>query len=595
MRSTLCVLALVSVALLGYWCPAAADVSYVYDDLGRLHRVFDGQGEGATYVYDAVGNILQILRHSESEVRPSVTPASYRSAPGHETVVTIRGTFLGGAELTSPTPDVAVTIVGAARDTEVTARIMVAPTAAVGVVTLSLATPAGVAGVPVTIAGLTAVSGPAHVIRGASTTLTFTANTDLAGLRLTTDRPEIEIGGARVEGASVTAVFTAPLDAALNPVTISFALPDISFTTAIPVGGISVEPPSGGIGKEVAAVIRSFGVDLTGGTVSSTSEHLTFSDVRTSPDQIAVSISIAATAPPGPVRLLVNTPAGSRHQASFTLIEAPLVPFGIVNLSPPPGTPSASRTAPIAIQFSEPIQRATVTSQSLRVTDGDGSTVVGTLTVLPDGATVRFTAAVPFASVTAVHVAVTTGIVSQGGATLPEDRTYAFTTAGNELFVDGTRGDDATGDASSASPFASIGRAMSVASAGALVSVAAGAYPEQVAVPTRVTLQGAGTNQTILAGTDATDRVVTATSGAAILSLGVAGGSTGIFADQLPLTIGGVAVTGQSRRGIDIATTDGVTATGALVIVGTTVGGTAESLISVCCDTVGDITLSGLL
>ncbi len=41
---------------------AHADVSYTYDDLGRIKSVHSASGEVAEYVYDAVGNILQVRR-----------------------------------------------------------------------------------------------------------------------------------------------------------------------------------------------------------------------------------------------------------------------------------------------------------------------------------------------------------------------------------------------------------------------------------------------------------------------------------------------------------------------------------------------------
>ena len=37
---------------------AVADqAQYIYDDLGQLSQVIDGQGNVATYTYDAVGNL----------------------------------------------------------------------------------------------------------------------------------------------------------------------------------------------------------------------------------------------------------------------------------------------------------------------------------------------------------------------------------------------------------------------------------------------------------------------------------------------------------------------------------------------------------
>ena len=44
---------------------AVADqAQYIYDDLGSLSQVIDGQGNVATYTYDAVGNLLSITRNA---------------------------------------------------------------------------------------------------------------------------------------------------------------------------------------------------------------------------------------------------------------------------------------------------------------------------------------------------------------------------------------------------------------------------------------------------------------------------------------------------------------------------------------------------
>jgi YD repeat-containing protein len=63
-------------------------IQYVYDDLNRLSKVIDSTGEVAEYVYDAVGNILEIRRSTLAGlVIIDFTPS--RGAVG--TVVTIQG------------------------------------------------------------------------------------------------------------------------------------------------------------------------------------------------------------------------------------------------------------------------------------------------------------------------------------------------------------------------------------------------------------------------------------------------------------------------------------------------------------------------
>src|SRR5438093_7145271 len=49
--------------------PAHADVSYTYDDLGRVKTVRSASGEVAEYVYDSVGNIVEVRRIGSGELR----------------------------------------------------------------------------------------------------------------------------------------------------------------------------------------------------------------------------------------------------------------------------------------------------------------------------------------------------------------------------------------------------------------------------------------------------------------------------------------------------------------------------------------------
>ena len=81
--------------------PAAADVVYLYDSLGRLVRVIDQNGQAGTYVYDGVGNLLQVLRQSgvpqDQTSLASVGPPA--AAQGGQVTLTFTGTNLVGASL----------------------------------------------------------------------------------------------------------------------------------------------------------------------------------------------------------------------------------------------------------------------------------------------------------------------------------------------------------------------------------------------------------------------------------------------------------------------------------------------------------------
>ena len=90
----------------------AQEVRYIYDDLNRLIGVVDPQGNAAEYVYDAVGNMLQIKRFT---VDPTANVSISLVIPSKGTVGTSvqlfgkgfsadpaqdRVTFSGGASAT---------------------------------------------------------------------------------------------------------------------------------------------------------------------------------------------------------------------------------------------------------------------------------------------------------------------------------------------------------------------------------------------------------------------------------------------------------------------------------------------------------------
>ena len=82
-------------------------INYVYDDLGRLIRVIDENGNAATYHYDAVGNLLRITRETgvpTTAVVSAVSPSSWNR--GTNTAVTISGYNLYCSSVTAETAGV---------------------------------------------------------------------------------------------------------------------------------------------------------------------------------------------------------------------------------------------------------------------------------------------------------------------------------------------------------------------------------------------------------------------------------------------------------------------------------------------------------
>ena len=84
------VLAVVVVLVLAISTPSrAGDISYVYDDAGRLLAVIDPASDTAIYAYDAVGNLTGITRQASSTL--AIFQFTPFSGPGG-TAVTIYGT-----------------------------------------------------------------------------------------------------------------------------------------------------------------------------------------------------------------------------------------------------------------------------------------------------------------------------------------------------------------------------------------------------------------------------------------------------------------------------------------------------------------------
>ena len=84
-------------------------INYVYDDLGRLVRVIDENGNAATYHYDVVGNLLRITRETGVPTTPvvsAVSPSSWNR--GTNTTVAIAGYNLFCSSVTAETPGVAL-------------------------------------------------------------------------------------------------------------------------------------------------------------------------------------------------------------------------------------------------------------------------------------------------------------------------------------------------------------------------------------------------------------------------------------------------------------------------------------------------------
>jgi YD repeat-containing protein len=165
-------------------------IQYFYDDLGRLIMVIDADGNAAEYVYDAVGNILEIKRLTFSGLAilnftPSQGPVGTRvtlqgqgfSATPSENTVSFNGT--GAAVLSATQTSLVVTV---------------PPGATTGPIA-------------VTVAGNTATSDRRFSVLPTPEITSVMPSVALAGSVL----PNLRVQGRHLEGATLTFVSAKPL------------------------------------------------------------------------------------------------------------------------------------------------------------------------------------------------------------------------------------------------------------------------------------------------------------------------------------------------------------------------------------------------
>ncbi len=140
--------------LVGFLLPAvvqAGQAKYVYDELGRLIRVVNEQGDVAIYNYDSVGNLLSIQRTTSSNLQPvinSITPSLF--GRGTQIGVTLTGQFFLSGILTTDNPNITVSNAIVTDDT-VSATFATSLTSATGTFNVTLTTSFGSASVPIVV------------------------------------------------------------------------------------------------------------------------------------------------------------------------------------------------------------------------------------------------------------------------------------------------------------------------------------------------------------------------------------------------------------------------------------------------------------
>ena len=130
----------------------AGEERYDYDALGRLVRVIDEQGRVTEYVYDAAGNILQVIVSGAGSAQPPAvsasTPASIRR--GETKAVQITGTGLANAHVSTPDPGLDISGLQVTA-TQITFSLTATLAATLGARTISISSASGSTSVQITV------------------------------------------------------------------------------------------------------------------------------------------------------------------------------------------------------------------------------------------------------------------------------------------------------------------------------------------------------------------------------------------------------------------------------------------------------------
>lgn len=190
---------------LPFLASAQSNITYVYDDLGRLVAVIDPSGDTARYYYDAVGNLLSITRASSSQV--SVLYFSPAKGPVG-TQVTIYGTSFS----TTPSQNtvqfngIAATVVSSTA-TQIVATVPSSATTGAISVTAPAGSATSATSFTVTAdAGQPTISNVSPVVGAAGTAVTITGtNFDTAPA---SNKPKFNIFASVVSAATTTSLST---------------------------------------------------------------------------------------------------------------------------------------------------------------------------------------------------------------------------------------------------------------------------------------------------------------------------------------------------------------------------------------------------
>ncbi len=369
---SLTLLAALLVLALAASSASAQEIRYLYDDLGRLVGVVDQQGNAAEYVYDAVGNILQIKRFT---VDPAAAVAITLVSPNRGTVGTTVQIFGRGFSATPGQNQVAFNGVAAPVLAASTGSLTTQVPAGATTGFITVTTPLGTATSPepfTVLQGFAVVPTQADVALGGA--LGFQATLDGTPTTAVTWRVNGTVGGTAQQGTITPGgAYTAPpAPPPVQPVLIEAVLTAdptrVATATVRVVGqaaGLTSAPPVT-VGSAAAAPAQAAAGPVT----------------------VGVSQPTGAQAVSGPVTVGVTAAQGAQALSGPVSVTGSPVVTAVTPASGAPGSTALGVTVTGAnLQGASAIQwllnglpDATLTASALTPAP-DGTTVTFTLTI----------------------------------------------------------------------------------------------------------------------------------------------------------------------------------------------------------------------
>lgn len=461
----------------------AAEQSYDYDALGRLVRSTDG-GNSVEYRYDAAGNLLEVTG-SLPVTAPAisgVTPDALRR--GQSAKITLNGSGLAYASVTSPTS--AFTLSGvSALTTTLDFNLVVADDAPLGVHTFTVSNSTGSANFALTVnprlptltvAPLPLAVAPDSVARSflitlsnadtvahtinLSTTNTAIATVSPASLSVAPGQTSVLASITGVSGGSTTLTLTSPtLQTVAAPVFVTAEFVGIN-TSHAPLLGIVLEKPPeppttqaiqlgaradvgvvvGGHIRDIApkavpqgasVMLTLFGKGLETAAAASLNpaDGVTLGSLTAAPDGLSATlpITVAANAPATLRQIILTDGAGNRFPASRADSDRILVAYPapvVESITPVFGTVGA----PLSVT----LRGRNLQQGKVQLTPGTGIQVDDSPVVSADGTVMTFNLGIGSLTALGEHlVTVSTPSGASANVKGPEN-TFTVVTALNE-------------------------------------------------------------------------------------------------------------------------------------------------------------------